>query len=76
MARGGSSTVAADQASNRLLTQRFRAKYAAAACRDCREPHGPAAASIEGALWVAAAVLLTAALAPLAVREVRTMPGG
>jgi hypothetical protein len=39
---------------------------------------GPIAAGIgiEAALWVAAAVLLASALAPLAVREVRTMPGG
>jgi hypothetical protein len=62
MARGGSSTVAADQASNRLLTQRFG--------RIRRVGIGS-----EAALWVAA-VLRRAALAPLAVREVRTMRGG
>jgi MFS family permease len=39
---------------------------------------GPIAAQIgiESALWVAAAGLLAVALAPLAIREVRTMPGG
>ncbi|HEX5619397.1 MAG TPA: MFS transporter, partial [Solirubrobacteraceae bacterium] len=38
---------------------------------------GPIAVAIgiDAALWVAAALLLTSILAPLAIREVRTMPG-
>jgi MFS family permease len=38
---------------------------------------GPIAASIgiESALWIAAALMLASVLAPLAIREVRTMPG-
>jgi hypothetical protein len=61
MARGGSSTVAADQASNRLLTQRFRVDTLPPRAL---EPIGLAiwgpiavAIGIEAALWVAAAVL-------------------
>jgi hypothetical protein len=38
---------------------------------------GPIAAGIgiDAALWLAAALLLSSVLAPLAIREVRTMPG-
>jgi hypothetical protein len=38
---------------------------------------GPIAVAIgiEPALWIAAALMLASVLAPLAVREVRTMPG-
>jgi hypothetical protein len=61
-----SSTVAADQTNNRLPAQRSG------------RLRGPIAAAIgvEPALWAAAALLLASALAPLAIREVRTMPGG